>query len=195
MDGEAGIAAGREAALAVLGRGTGTKDGFDMAEDMEEEAIGEDGSRGRRKALPNGRLVGCEEFRAQKTATSRSAAEAEVAEREAGYKKTRLNERVLSESEEAEKKLEAGAFVSQALLVSYVRARTDKPVAEKGDVLKQRADQLKKKSYAIRLGEEPDGYQAWLAEEAAKAAAKAAAKTAAATAGDGSEDAPATALI
>eukprot|EP00966_Prymnesium_polylepis_P322215 7378480-Prymnesium_polylepis.1 len=161
-----------------------------MADDMEEEPIGEDGSRGRRKALPNGRLVACQEFRDQKNATSRSAAEAEMAEREVAYKKRRLSERVLSESDEAEKKMAAGAFVSQALLQSYVRARTDKPAAEKGDALKHRVDQLKGKPYAIRLGEEPDGYKVWLSEEAAKAAAKAAAKTAAVTARDGAEDAP-----
>ena len=56
---------------------------------------------------------------------------------------------MLSESDEAEKKMAAGAFVSQALLQSYVRARTDKPAAEKGDALKHRVDQLKGKPYAI----------------------------------------------
>eukprot|EP00966_Prymnesium_polylepis_P331638 7387219-Prymnesium_polylepis.1 len=58
LDGAPGIAAGREAALAVLGRSKAEGDGWADEEDMDE-VIEEEGSRARRRALPNGRLVSC----------------------------------------------------------------------------------------------------------------------------------------
>ena len=63
MDGEAGIAAGRDAAMAVLGRGAKAGDGWDNEEDMENGVIDEEGSRSRRHSLPNGRCVSRREFR------------------------------------------------------------------------------------------------------------------------------------
>ena len=63
MDGEAGIEAGRSAALAVLGRGAKAGDGWDNEEDMEDGAIEVAGSRSRRLGLPNGRCVSSREFR------------------------------------------------------------------------------------------------------------------------------------
>jgi hypothetical protein len=61
MDGRAGIEAGRKAALEVLGRSTGENDGWSDVD--PNEAIEEDGSRARRNANPNGRIVGEQEFR------------------------------------------------------------------------------------------------------------------------------------
>ena len=63
MDGEAGITAGRDAAMAVLGRGAKAGDGWDNEEDMENGVIDEEGSRSRRHSLPNGRCVSRREFR------------------------------------------------------------------------------------------------------------------------------------
>eukprot|EP00966_Prymnesium_polylepis_P245276 5674014-Prymnesium_polylepis.1 len=79
MDGEAGIAAGKQAALAVLGRSKAEGDGWADDEDMDE-VIDEEGSRGRRRGLPNGRLVSCKEFREGKEAQGRSVTDAAAAE-------------------------------------------------------------------------------------------------------------------
>ena len=166
MDGAPGITAGKEAALAILGRGGREGDGFDHAEDMEEEVIGEEGSRGRRRHTRAGRILGAAEFRESKESTERSAVEADAAEKIKGFKKRRLSERVLNESAEAEDKLAKGVKVSQALLQSFVRARTNEPVKEKGTDLEKKVDELRGKPYAVRLGVEPDGYQGWLATQA-----------------------------
>ena len=80
MDGEAGIAAGRQAALAILGRGAGAKDGWDNEADMEDGVIEEEGSRSRRASLPNGRIVARREFRTSKAAQGTSASDAAAAE-------------------------------------------------------------------------------------------------------------------
>ena len=71
MDGEIGITAGRQAALAVLGRTKAEGHGWDDDDDMEE-VIEEEGSCARRRVLPNGRLVSCKEFREGKEKQGRS---------------------------------------------------------------------------------------------------------------------------
>eukprot|EP00966_Prymnesium_polylepis_P320045 7376436-Prymnesium_polylepis.1 len=180
MDGAAGIAAGREAALAVLGRGAGPKDGWTNEEDMDE-TIEEDGSAGRRRALPNGQIIGGKDFREQKESQTQSTANKEAAEKLQQFKRRRLNERILEENKEAEKQLVAkGVISTQTLMQSFVRARTNEPVSATGDVLKLRVTALKNKPIAIPFGMEPDGYAAWKQSEVAAAAAKKAAKVQAA---------------
>ena len=165
LDGVAGIAAGREAALAVLGRSKAEGDGWADEEDMEV-VIDEEGSRARRRALPNGRLVSCKEFREAKAAASTSAADAAAAEQLKAFKSRRLSERVLSENAIAERQLtDAGSIKTVPLMLSFVRARTGLPVKEKGDDLKAKVDALRNKPLSINLGLEPEGYQVWLQEQ------------------------------
>ena len=96
MDGEAGIEAGRSAALAVLGRGATAGDGWDNEEDMEDGAIEVAGSRSRRLGLPNGRCVSSREFSESKAAQGRSVTEAAAAEQLKVFKARRLALRVLA---------------------------------------------------------------------------------------------------
>jgi hypothetical protein len=180
MDGEQGIAAGREAALAVLGRGSGPKDGWANEEDMDE-VMEEEGSAARRRALPNGQLLGHKEFREGRNSQTQSAANKEAVEKLQQFKKRRLNERVLEENKEAESQLATkGAISTQTLMQSFVRARTNEPMTATGDVLKLRVTALKNKPIVIPLGMEPDGYTEWKQAEVAAAAAKKAAKARAA---------------
>ena len=86
MDGELGVAAARQAALAVLGRSKLEGDGWDDEEEMEE-VIEVEGSRSRRRGLPNGRLVSCQQFRESKAAQGRSASEAAALEEHQAFKK------------------------------------------------------------------------------------------------------------
>eukprot|EP00966_Prymnesium_polylepis_P335900 7391233-Prymnesium_polylepis.1 len=132
MDGEPGIAAGREAALAVLGRSKGEKDGWEDEEDMEE-VIEEEGSRQRRNSLPNGRIVGSAEFRAGKRSQGQAEIDAEAAKKLKAFKARRLNERVLAQNTIAEAEL-AGTGTIKAIekMKAFIRARTDEPVKEKG---------------------------------------------------------------
>ena len=163
LDGTPGIAAGRDAALAVLGRTKALGDGWADDEDMDEEVIEEEGSRARRRALPNGRLVSCKEFRDAKAASSTSAADAAAAEQLKAFKSRRLGERVLGENATAEGQLTATSLIKTVpLMVSFIRARTGLPVKEKGDDLKAKVLALRNKPIVVCLGLEPEGYQAWL---------------------------------
>ena len=176
MDGEAGIAAGREAAQAVLGRGSGPKDGWANEEDMEDEVIPVEGSRARRNALPNGRIVGQQQFRDQKAANRLSVTEAAATEELRVFKSRRMSERILNENTVAEGKIASGSALTQGQMVAFIRARTDKPVSLKGDGLVTEFERLHDKPIVIRIGLEPDAYADWLfrvqTEEAAKKMAK-----------------------
>eukprot|EP00966_Prymnesium_polylepis_P308562 7130532-Prymnesium_polylepis.1 len=172
MDGEPGILAGKEAALAVLGRTKGEKDGWEDEEDMEE-VIEEEGSRQRRNALPNGRIVSSAEFRSTKRSQGQAALDAEAASRLKAFKVRRLNERVLAQNETAEVELAStGTIKAVKKMEAFIRARTDEPVKEKGpDALRSRVAAVAGKPLAIRLGMEPDGYKEWLAQQEQKEAA------------------------
>ena len=102
------------------------------------------------KALPNGRIVGTKEFRAAKAAQGKSEEDAKAAAELQVFKKRRLNERVLKENAVAEAQLVAGAIKSAALMAAFVRARTNKPVGEKGDALKKIVGELRNKPISIR---------------------------------------------
>ena len=158
--------AGKQAALAVLGRSKAEGDGWDDEDDMEE-TIDEEGSRAR--CPSNGRLVSCKEFREGKAVQTKSGVDAAAAEQLAGFKKRRLQSRMLTENALAEQQLESqtGAIKSQPLMVAFVRARTNKPVKVREGGCAQGpgplpAYSLRQKPLAIQLALEPDGYQAWL---------------------------------
>ena len=104
--------------------------------------------------------------RAEQGKEKRSAEEEKEAEKVKLFKKRRLDERVLADNATVDELLAKGEKISLKLKESYVRARTDKPVPEKGDTLSARFDELKSKPVVVRLGEEPDDYPTWLAQQA-----------------------------
>ena len=165
----------------MLGRSKAPRDGWDDEEDMVEEVIDEEGSRARRRALPNGRLVSCKEFREAKAASSTSASDAAAAEQLKAFKSRRLGERVLNENATAEEQLTTdGSIKTVPLMVSFVRARTGLPVKEKGEDLKAKVLALRNKPISISLGLEPESYQAWLQANTKEAPVRAPARLASA---------------
>ena len=180
MDGRIGVQAAKTAALEVLGRSAGDKDGWS---DAEEETINEEGSRARRNANPRGRIVGSMEFRVERGTQARSTEAKAAAERVKVFKLRRQHLEILEVNSKAEAKLCGGAAVaasgcSVAELVAFVRARTGEVVHEKGETLQAKAQELRSKPnvIALRVGLEPEGYQDWLAEDAQEKARKKAAK-------------------
>eukprot|EP00966_Prymnesium_polylepis_P025538 589214-Prymnesium_polylepis.1 len=93
FDGEAGIAAGRDAALEVLGRRPGDGDGWSDVD--PDEAIAEEGSRARRNALPAGRVMASAGFRASRVTQDRSREAADEAAKAKVYKERKRDSDVL----------------------------------------------------------------------------------------------------
>ena len=126
-------------------------------------------SRGRRRSVPHGRIVASKEFRECRAKEGRSREEAEEAEKTKVFKKRRLDERVLADNGAAEARLAEKEKLTVKMMEAFVRARTDKPVPEKGaTALSARVEELRSKPVVVRLGLEPEGYPAWLAAQLAK---------------------------
>ena len=91
-----------------------------------------------------------------------------------------MNLGVLEMNSKAEAKLANDVAMSESgcnndELMGFIRARTGEPIWEKGKpALQAKAQELRGKPIVLTLqvGLEPDGYQAWLAAEAAKKAAR-----------------------
>jgi hypothetical protein len=176
MDGNAGIEAARAATLEVMGKGQGDGDGW--SDEDADEAIAEEGARGRRKGIPNGRVVAGAESRAAKAAQVQNRAAVAVDEQVRVYKARRLALRVLATNAAAEGKVGAGDSVAAARLTlaelqAFVRARTGEPVPQtlKRPELEVQTDAVRKKPIVVQVSLEPDGYPEWLAEQAAAAEA------------------------
>ena len=121
----------------------------------------EEGSAARRRALPNGRIVSSKEFREGKQTQEQSASDDAAKMALRGFKQRRLDARILTENATAEAQLTStGAIKTVPLMISFVRARTNEVVKEKGEELKALVLSVRDKPLAIKLGLEPDGYQA-----------------------------------
>ena len=111
-----------------------------------------------------------EKKRMEQEAAFRATKEAK--ERLLQFKKRRMAEKVLAFNAEAEDKLAAGEKISQALKQWFVRARagsgkdgTGLLCSLKGVALDEKVASLRGKALTVPLGEEPDGYAAWLAQQ------------------------------
>ena len=116
--------------------------------------------------------MGSKEFRESKQAQGRLSEEEKVRENLLLFEKRRMAEKVLTFNKEAEDKLAAGEKISQALKQWFVRARagsgkdgTGLLCGLKGVDLDEKVASLRGKALTVRLGEEPDGYAPWLAQQ------------------------------
>jgi hypothetical protein len=180
LDGVVGVAAARQAAREVLGNGIGDRDGWDNEEDMPDGTIEEAGSRARRNKIEKGRVTASAEFRESRDVEGKSVQDVKEKERITVFKTRRTDVKVLELNALAEANLTATEYPSNEEMTAFIRARTNKPVAEKTTLLlKAKVEDLRNKPVLVKLHMEPGGYQEWLQQEQAAAAEKAAAAAAA----------------
>lgn len=123
-----------------------------------DEAIAEEGARGRRKGLPSGQVVAGAEFRAAKAAQAHSRVAAAVDEKVCVYQARRLALRVLAINAAAEGKVGAWDYVAAARLTLaelqvFVRSRTGEhlPQTLKRPELEEQAEAIRSKPIVLKV--------------------------------------------
>ena len=169
------LQAAQNAFANVFGKGRREQDGWSNGE--EDDTLPEAGSRQRRNALPAGRIVAHESFRAAKADQKASKQKALVDATLKQFDERLVSEKVLAFNATAESTLVPVAS-APALMVKdaklnvdelkgFIRARTNKPVPShlsKKEALQEEAERIRDKPIQVRLGLEPDDYAEWKEE-------------------------------
>eukprot|EP00966_Prymnesium_polylepis_P001553 35985-Prymnesium_polylepis.1 len=163
----------------MLGKGARPGDGWDNEKDMPDGVINEAGGRARRNKNEKGGIMSSQAYRDVQMAEGKTAEDKTAMVRAAIFKAWRSDAWVLSMNALMEPKLLSGEKLTTDEMIGFIRARTNKAVPQgqkRVAQLTEAVEALRGKPVVVRSTLQPDGYDAWLAVECAKAAEKAAAK-------------------